>query len=400
MSRKKVLLVVPPLTGHINPARAVAGELKQRGYQIAWALHVDEGKAGGVGLDFPSDEHIYPLTMSKGFFEEAAEKSTSVRGLESVRFLYEDFCIPIAKASYSALNEITKDYEPDLMLVDHQMIAGAMVARHLNIPWFTLATTTASILKMWDGMDGWMEGLFKNLYQACQLSFVEGASRIDFSPYGVLVFSVPSLIDGTYPFYPANYHFVGVCSSHRATIDFPWQDLDESKKKIFISLGTVSRDRALRYYRVMMEALADKDIQVVMVAPSQIADDAPDNFIVQERVPQLELLKQMDAVICHAGNNTVCEALREGLPLIVSPIRDDQPVIAKQVVDAGAGIYLRFGKATVNMASKAVDDILNDVTYSNAAKKSQRDFLRCEGASQAADVLEAEVLKKRKKIPS
>ena len=42
--------------------------------------------------------------------------------------------------------------------------------------------------------------------------------------------------------------------------------------------------------------------------------------------------------VTHGGHNTVCEALAHGLPLVVAPIRDDQPTVAAQVVQAGAGV--------------------------------------------------------------
>jgi UDP-glucoronosyl and UDP-glucosyl transferase len=58
--------------------------------------------------------------------------------------------------------------------------------------------------------------------------------------------------------------------------------------------------------------------------------------------PQLRPLKHVDAVVCHAVHNAVCETLACGLPLVAAPITNDQPVVAQQVVDPGAGIRLRF----------------------------------------------------------
>ena len=48
---------------------------------------------------------------------------------------------------------------------------------------------------------------------------------------------------------------------------------------------------------------------------------APAPTLVRDYVPQLELLAQMDAVLCHAGQNTVAEALANGLPLVMTPSR-------------------------------------------------------------------------------
>src|SRR5258708_39339031 len=91
------------------------------------------------------------------------------------------------------------------------------------------------------------------------------------------------------------------------------------------------------------------------------------NVLVRSRVPQLELLPQLDAVVCHAGHNTVCEALAHGIPLVVAPIRDDQPIVAQQVVDAGAGIRLKYGRANSDEIVAALVTILETASYRQAA---------------------------------
>jgi len=75
--------------------------------------------------------------------------------------------------------------------------------------------------------------------------------------------------------------------------------------------------------------------QAVLIGPP--AGEAPPHILFAEHVPQLALLPHMSAVVCHGGHNTVCEAFAHGVPLVVTPIRDDQPIIARQVADAGAG---------------------------------------------------------------
>jgi UDP:flavonoid glycosyltransferase YjiC (YdhE family) len=96
----------------------------------------------------------------------------------------------------------------------------------------------------------------------------------------------------------------------------------------------------------------------------------------------------MDAVVSHAGHNTVCESLANGLPLVVAPIRDDQPIIADQVVRAGAGIRVPFGRARAADLRAAVSEVLVGDRYRDAAAVIQRSFLAAGGPSTAADVLE------------
>jgi UDP:flavonoid glycosyltransferase YjiC (YdhE family) len=113
--------------------------------------------------------------------------------------------------------------------------------------------------------------------------------------------------------------------------------------------------------------------------------------LLAERVPQLELMPHLDAVVSHGGHNTVCEALAHGLPLVVAPIRDDQPLIADQVVSAGAGIRLTYGRVRAAQIRDALEEVLDRPDYTEAARRVQQSFQAAGGASTAADHLEAVV---------
>ena len=73
-------------------------------------------------------------------------------------------------------------------------------------------------------------------------------------------------------------------------------------------------------------------MQAIIVGPPDLLPDPPGNVLVVPSVPMLALLPRLDAVISHGGMNTVCETLAHGVPLVLAPIRHDQPVVASQVV--------------------------------------------------------------------
>ena len=387
-------MTMPPLAGHINPALAVAEQLQALGHEVAWALHGDMILNGAMAAErLPANAKLLSLPVDT---LNLTESPREVRGLESVRFFYEDFYLPLARGSLFRLEKIVREYQPDLIFCDQQMLAGAFVARKLNIPWLTSVTTTASILKMSPQHDEWVAEKFRELEIMYPLP--EIVERPDFSPHGTIVFSSQQLIVDDAACFDTPYHFVGPAYGVKPAYgarpnhdDFPWHKLESTKRKILISLGTVSRDRTTRFYEVMMAALGDMDIQVIMVAPETIAAQAPDNFIVLPRVPQLQLLPHMDAVICHAGHNTVCESLAQGLPLIVAPIRDDQPVIARQVIDAGAGLFMRFGKVTIATAKLTVEQLLADNHLKQNAERLARSFAGLGGAERAAAIVELQL---------
>jgi MGT family glycosyltransferase len=169
---------------------------------------------------------------------------------------------------------------------------------------------------------------------------------------------------------------------------FPWEWTAGEAPLLLVSLGTVNADAGARFFRVVAEAAAGAPWRAVLVAPPALVGPVPANLLVRPWVPQLALLDRVSAVVCHAGHNTVCETLSRGLPLVVAPIRDDQPVIADQVVRAGAGVRLRFGRVRPPEFVDAVGAVLGDPSYRAAASVIQASFAAAGGAVSAADHLE------------
>jgi UDP:flavonoid glycosyltransferase YjiC (YdhE family) len=100
------------------------------------------------------------------------------------------------------------------------------------------------------------------------------------------------------------------------------------------------------------------------------------------------LLSRLDAVVSHAGHNTVCETLAFGLPLVLAPIRDDQPIVADQVVRAGAGVRVHFGRVGPDQLRGAVRRALEDRDLRRSAGAIRRSFDAAGGAPAAANRLE------------
>jgi MGT family glycosyltransferase len=119
--------------------------------------------------------------------------------------------------------------------------------------------------------------------------------------------------------------------------------------------------------------------------------DLPPNFIVQRFVPQLALLKKVDAVIFHGGHNTFCETLLHGLPAVVAPIKDDQPVIAEQLVRSGAGLRVHFDRVKPIDLRTAAERVVNEPDYRASAQRLQKIMEAHGGAAAAIELLEAQI---------
>lgn len=383
----RFLFVVPPLVGHTNPTVSVARALETRGHEVAWVAHpraVRPLLPAGATL-FPLDDHV-PAER----WDEANAQARAVRGLAALKFLWEEFFIPLARAMVPGVADAVDRFQPSVLVVDQQAVAGALVARLRGLPWATFATTSAGVTDPLAGLPkvrAWLDDQLAGLEREAGLPPVAEPDR---SPMLVAAFTTEELV-GPLDRFPRHYRFVGPAIEARPeTAPFPWDALAAGARRVLVSLGTVNFEVGERFYRAAVDALGDdRSIQVILVAPERLFPTLPPNVLLRSFVPQLALLERVHAVVCHAGHNTVCETLARGLPLVVAPIKDDQPVVAEQVERAGAAIRVRFGRVTADELGAAVRRVLTEPSFAEAARRVQRSFVAAGGAARAAELVEA-----------
>jgi MGT family glycosyltransferase len=404
----RFLFVVPPLTGHTNPTVAVADALRERGHVVAWA-----GYPKVIRPLLPAGAELIPVggDLDDDDPELAAVKASSegLRGAEALLFLWQDFLIPLGRAMVPGVEAAVDSFRPDVLVVDQQAIAGAVVARRRGLPWATSATTSAELVDPFALLPKVGEWVVEELRQFQADVGVSGQADLRFSEHLVLAFSTRELA-GPERVFPEHYRFVGPSLGARPVGDnFPWDWLDPSRRAVLVSLGTINTATpgGRRFLGEAVAALASPAlaarVQGVVVGPSDVnangngegngngpgLEPTPTNVLIREFVPQLELLGRVDAVVSHGGHNTVCEALAHGLPLVVAPIRDDQPIVAQQVADAGAAVRVRFGRIRAGELAGAIATVLDEPSYRQSAQRLQASFATAGGASAAADALEA-----------
>ena len=67
----------------------------------------------------------------------------------------------------------------------------------------------------------------------------------------------------------------------------------------------------------------------------------PANVLARRSVPQPEVLARAALFVTHGGMNSVNEAMYAGVPMLVVPQGADQPMVARRVVELGAGLSIR-----------------------------------------------------------
>jgi UDP:flavonoid glycosyltransferase YjiC (YdhE family) len=108
---------------------------------------------------------------------------------------------------------------------------------------------------------------------------------------------------------------------------------------VYLSFGSFlsARDDVLA---VVIAGLRSHGIRGVIAAGNADPSpwDIPDDWIIAPALPQVAVLNHVDAVICHAGNNTVTEALTAGVPIVALPFSTDQFTIAADLERTSLGV--------------------------------------------------------------
>jgi zeaxanthin glucosyltransferase len=192
---------------------------------------------------------------------------------------------------------------------------------------------------------------------------------------------------------PPQFHHTGPFhdGAGRIDVDFPWQRLT-GEPLIYASMGTLQNGLE-NVFRAIAEAVTlHRDVQLVLsvgnhLDPEQIGP-LPTNTILVRHAPQLELLKRASVCITHAGLNTVLEALAQGVPLVAIPVTVDQPGVAARIADKKTGVVTSLDQLTADHLSTLLNEVLNDSTYRDNARKLQKAIAEANGLSVAADLVE------------
>lgn len=388
----KFAFTVPPFSGHINPTLSLGSTLIERGHEVAWitlddSLRQHLPKKGELLCVEHSREDL-ENHEGQNFIDLLAKKA--VYGIESFKYLYEDVLIPINQYMVEKVSEILDQYEPDLVINDNELFAGAIAAYRKGIPYATTVTTPASLNKVEElpKVYEWVDNKIIELQKAGGIDLDEKITR---STQLNLVFTSREFF-GEETELPDYYHFVGpVIQGRTNQIAFDWENFNRADypHKILVSIGTTfDHTKKKDFFAKVIEAFKNEPIHVVIISDPELFDQWPENFLVQNQVPQLEILPHLDAVICHGGHNTISETLFQGIPLVVLPIAYDQQYIASRVSETGVGVKLNFKRFKPEILRSTLKEVLSEKKFKKNAVGLKKSFEKTGGTVRAASLLE------------
>ena len=175
-----------------------------------------------------------------------------------------------------------------------------------------------------------------------------------------------------------NTRFVGVLPQAAADGPLPawWHELDGSRPVVHVTQGTIDNHDFGRLVRPTLDALADRDVLVVVTAggrPIEAVGPLPRNARSASYLPYDALLPRTDVVVTNGGFGGVQAALAAGVPLVVAGGTEDKPEVAARVAWSGAGIDLRTGMPDAAAVRRAVDAVLAEASYRENARRIAAD---------------------------
>ncbi|XP_003247381.1 UDP-glucuronosyltransferase 2C1 isoform X2 [Acyrthosiphon pisum] len=146
---------------------------------------------------------------------------------------------------------------------------------------------------------------------------------------------------------------------------------------IFFTFGTVVALSTLpdHIQIAFKNALAEVPQRVLLKYEGEMTDK-PNNVMTSKWLPQRDILKHPNVklFIGHGGISGVYEAVDAGVPILGFPLFYDQPRNMANLVDAGMALSMDLFSVTKDTLIKAINEIVNNETYSKNAKKTSELF--------------------------
>ena len=375
----RFLLVVVPVVARLWPAVAIADALAAEGHDVAWCgPESDLRPIIGPGMT------VYPT--GKRSYRELREVGA---GTGAVRELWDQYVIPLNRFIRAAVDRAVAQYQPDVVLADQYALVGALAAERHGTAWATLCAGALELTPP-DEDPGLQKWIRARLAELRELTGLPADERLDlrFSP-DLVIATTTRALTGAAPI-PQQCVLAGaVLGARRTDPGFRWDWWDPGRRHVLVTAGTLAGDLPHGFFGRAVAALEPMAarVQVVLNTAVDAIPDPPPHVLVAPRVPMLDLVPRLDAVVCQAGQSTVNEALLAGVPLVVAPIRLGELPVAQQVTRAGAGIAVSFARATPADLAAAVTAVLDEPGYRARARRIGEEYAAAGGTGAAASAL-------------
>ncbi|AYV30558.1 macrolide-inactivating glycosyltransferase [Streptomyces sp. CJ_13] len=381
--------------GHVNPSIEVIRELVARGHRVSYAIPASFAeKIAETG----ATPVIWHSTLP-------TEEEPEAWGTELI-----DNIEPFLNDAVQALPGLAAAFEgdePDLVLHDVTSYPARVLAHRWGVP----AVSLSPNLVAWTGYEEEVAAPMTAGLRASERGrayyarfrawldengIAEDSDRFVGRPRRGIVLIPRALQPHADRVDPCVYTFVGACQGDRAA-EGTWHRpaAAEGKKVLLVSLGSAFTKQPA-FYRACAEAFGDLPDWHVVLQIGAFTDEAdlgsvPANVEVHRWVPQLDVLRQADAFITHAGAGGSQEGLATATPMVAVPQAVDQFGNADALQALGVARHVPMEEARASTLREAVLALVADPAVAARLEDVRAETAAEGGTRRAADLIEAEL---------
>lgn len=390
--RMTVVVFNVPTSGHVDPSLPLTAELVSRGHEVIYYL--TEGYRNRVELTGA----VYRETpgVPADFFNESSANFNPMRLATLLLAKAYELAGPMAA--------VVKEEKADFVLFDSMCPWGWLAADLAGVKGVSsmslISPNFSNIVK--GGQLGRLVRLLPRMLQSAG-SYRQAVKQIE-EKYGVQLPRQDKVInqpgDLTISYTTAEIHpeadtlgssylFIGPSIGYgMPEVDFNFDELD-GRPLIYASLGTVFNGN-VDFFKDCIAAFRGSEYQVVMSLgrrlPVSALGEVPENFIVRDYVPQLDILERSSLYITHGGVGSIHQALYWDVPLLFIPQQLEHAMTAVRLEELGAGLLLR--KNTAQQMRATAERVMGDGLYREAAARLGAGLKAAGGVKAAVDRLE------------
>lgn len=395
----RVLMISLPEKGHFNPLVGVAQWLRRADHHVGW-LCIPEPSPQLAKLDVET-VRLSGLRAPEGEARVTNGEALAklVRDRPAMRKWLRMMLLEGVDELVEPLRQALRAFRPQAIALDG-MIYPAVIAAELERVPYAGVSSALTLLEPTDFANRHLENVrtfaadrdalfarygLKQSFRTCEA----------LSPRLNTIFATEALVGAAAPVPPATY-LVGPSVPLEDRGDAPVSSLAgrlDGKPIVYASFGSqLSWQPEL--FTVIAEAAAPLDVRLVLsageLAGSEVIARLPGDVLALSYVPQLEVLERAAAFVSHGGANSVMEAMTAGVPMLLLPMCNDQPLQAYYLQKSGAGLAFDPDGLTVERCRDALARLLAAGNPYRATAERIRDSYRSRnGAREAAERIAA-----------
>jgi UDP:flavonoid glycosyltransferase YjiC (YdhE family) len=346
----RVLMTTTRGEGHLRPLLPFADGFRDQGHDVLIAAPEPTTQAV---LDAGHEAWALPQAPA-AVSDAVSARAHAADPDEANRIVVGELFAGVhARAALPGVMAAVAEWQPDALMHETCEFTAALVAERAALPSVRVAVHMAHL------------EAYVARFAASPVDALRTELGIDADPDGERLLAGPSVtltppaLDG------------GVTAGHYrepiTALEMP-PGAGDPRPLVYVSFGTVApRSGAFPgAYRDAIDQLAGLDVRVLLNTGRQDPAELgplPAGVHARRWVREAQVLPHVSAMVSHAGAGSVRTALAAGVPMAMAPRFGDQPLNARAVQEAGAGLVVE-GPGRIGATVKA---LLSDPAYATTA---------------------------------